>query len=450
MNIKSANTLKAMETIFSHKYGLVNYASTSDMRGLSVSTNISTCMIGNTIPMYMSVVDNVARENLGGGGAASLSRERSRVKAFGEFIERHCGIYGINERFDNTCFECYDNLSSGEIPCVNPIEIISYADSLYADPRFPYGPYSSHSAITWVKGIDLLNKNEVWLPAQKVFMDYYYPKDEVRYVHSLSTGLACGTGFHQAALGAIYEVIERDSFMLTWLLKAPGTRIEMDKMQSQELRAIYNHIMKHLVGEDSLHVYDISKTNGAYTALTFIRNDLPEAYGLIVSTASHTSPEVALFKSLEELCQSYSFAYHHLCSDDERKIQHMNKDDIDTLHKHFFYYSTGRHSHNIDFIASSGETVRLSEMKDHSKNADEECLEYVVDIFRQQGQSVYIADITRPEIRTSGFCVIKAIIPSYVDLNPLHHNFRFQKGTRLSIFQEKYGMELNDEPHPFP
>lgn len=198
-----------------------------------------------------------------------------------------------------------------------------------------------------------------------------------------------------------------------------------------------------------MFIYDISKTDGVYTVLTFIRNDLPDTYGLIVSAASHTSPKMALLKSLEELCQVQGTAYHKLVNDEKKECQRLEKQEVDTLHKYFLYYSTGRHSRNIDFISASDECIRLSDMLDYSKSSNKDNLEYVVHLFRQYKQLVYLADITKPEIRMSGFLVLKAIIPSYVDL-ATNHRFMHPKSSRLQQYQKKYGSELNDNPHPFP
>jgi ribosomal protein S12 methylthiotransferase accessory factor len=168
----------------------------------------------------------------------------------------------------------------------------------------------------------------------------------------MSTGLACGADYYQASISALFEVVERDSFMLTWLLKLAGTRIEIDSIQNPVLANLYKHICKYLVGEDHLHIYDISRTEGIYTVMTFIRNDNLDSFGLIVSSASHVNPEIALLKSLEELCQTQAFAYTKLIEDVNRTCQTMKEHEVTDLHRHTLYYSTGRRSHEIDFIST--------------------------------------------------------------------------------------------------
>lgn len=449
-SLRTDNTLEVMERLFSRKFGLAKSVyGENRLRNLSVPTVNSRYTVGNIIPMFRFIVDKSkdTYSGLTGGGGASLNRDKSKIKAFGEFIERYCSVYDENEYSGRVICDSYENLIAKGLSCLDLGDLISFEDSQYDDPEFLFAKYSTHARISWIEGKELTCGKNVWLPAQKVFLSY--PKNELWYNILISTGLACGSDFYQAALGAIYEVIERDSFMLTWFLKIPGIRIEMDDIRNEELRTLYNHICKHLVGEDRLFIYDISKTDGVYTILTFIRNDLPDAYGLIVSAASHTSPEIALLKSLEELCQVQGTAYHNLVLDEKKECQRLEKQEVDTLHKHYLYYSTGRHSRNIDFISASNESIRLSEMVDYSNISNKDNLEYVVHLFRENNQLLYLADITKPEIRMSGFLVLRAIIPGYVDL-ATNHCFMYPKSSRLQQYQKKYGSELNDNPHPFP
>ena len=88
-------------------------------------------------------------------------------------------------------------------------------------------------------------------------------------------------------------------------------------------------------------------------------------------------------------------------------------------------------------------------MYDYSKENDEKNLDYIVDLFRQEKLSIYVADVTKPEIRSAGFYVYKAIIPGYVDLDVVH-KFRQLNNSRLLEYQRITNSKINDNPHPFP
>ena len=127
----------------------------------------------------------------------------------------------------------------------------------------------------------------------------------------------------------------------------------------------------------------------------------------------------------------------------------MEKEEITDLFKHTLYYSTGRRSHEFDFISKSDCQVQLSDMKDLFEGSDKEALEYLKNLFKEKNQPVFIADVTRNEIRECGFCVVRAIVSGYNDLE-YSHQIRLLKNKRLRKYQKKYNTSINDAPHPFP
>jgi len=443
------DTLEIMEQVFSHKYGLCANETTTNFISNIFSTSDASFMIGGSIPMYSSHIVHANSAFPIAGFAFSINKDKSRVRAFGEFIERFSAIYFKNERPDNTLFDCYDSMNAKGLLCLNPMDVIDYEKHYYNDPLFPCACFESSKPNTWIRGEEITTGKEVWLPMQKVLLNYPWPPDEKFIIYGLSTGLACGSSYRHAALSGLYEVIERDSFMLTWLLRIPGTLVEIDTTENKELAYLYEHIFTHLMGEDRLYIYDISRTKGVYTIMTYIRNNLLGAYGLIVSAASNTNPEKAIIKALEELCQCQYHGYHQLITDMKKECQNMELEDIDSLNKHFFYYSTGKHSGNIDFLSFPMRHIRLSDMVDYSTSSIEGDFDYIVDLFRQTSKPVYITDITKPEIKEIGLTVVKAVVPGYLDLNGLRHRFRQQKGDRLLEFKKGHDIEINADPHPF-
>lgn len=460
-SLQLSNTIERMERFYSNKYGLISFLGTSKQSKLIVATKECNYMVGNVIPIFRTnaIVDSKrlgkdCTELLEGeigpesGFAVSLSLTRSRVKAIGEFIERYCAVREENECVEKTLFDSYNNLLEKGVSCIKPETLIQFEDNHYDNPKFAYKQYFDDCFISWIEGTNLVMDEKVWLPIQKVFTCYPFHQKEECYISGISTGLACGSNYYQAVLGGIYEVVERDSFMLTWLLKLPGKCIEVDYVSNEELRALYRHILRYLVGEDQLYIYDISKTEGIYTILTFIRNNLHYAHGLVVAAASHTNPEIALLKALEEVCQIQQLAYYNLISDNVDGVGNLRKEDVDTLVKHCLYYNTGRRSCNIDFISFTKESISLSELRSYSTGSEENDLEYVLNLFCQKKQMVYVADITKPEISEQGFHVVKAIIPSYFDLET-QYCLRVSKNERLKMFQQESDSEINEEPHPF-
>src|SRR3989344_2763813 len=65
----------------------------------------------------------------------------------------------------------------------------------------------------WVKGYNLSEQKEIWLPAQTIYLNFQekYTQDSLR--REISTGGAGASSPEKAILNGIYELIERDSFL---------------------------------------------------------------------------------------------------------------------------------------------------------------------------------------------------------------------------------------------
>jgi len=443
-----STTIEKMESLFSPKYGIGNFSIDSTRRVRNVKAENCKVTLGNIIPTYNFILGHKDLSTWA-GGAVSLNKEKCKIKTFGEFMERYSSSYVKNENNIELLHDSYDNLTTKGISCYDLSNFVSFLDFQYDQPKFTFSRYSTANPILWAEGRELTGNKKLWLPAQKMFLSHPGLAKEPRYIQGMSTGCACGETFKQAALSGLYEVIERDSFMLTWLLQLPGVRIDMDSFKNKDLQVLYRHINKYLVGEDELHIYDISRTEGVYTVCTFIRNDLPHAFGLIVSAASHKDPEMAVLKSLEELCQCQSFAFYNLFKDEDEKRKIIDKEDVKELDDHVFYYSTSRRNGNIDFIASTEKSICISKLINYSKDSIETDLEDLLDDFKQRREPVFALDLTKPEIRDAGFHVLKIAVPDYLDIN-IPNNANELGSKRLQNLKQKHNTKINDEPHPFP
>lgn len=445
--LKENVILQAMEQIYSSKYGLANQITVEDCDYSKVKVGSNSYVLGNVIPTYRTYVEN-AKDSLISGGGASLNKEKSKIKAYGEFIERFCGRNSFGNHDKETIYETYENLNCS-YECLDMTDLIDFEDDLYEDPNFPIAKYTKNSILSWVRGKNLTNGKDAWIPAQKAFIGIKLLNGEQPHIPWISTGLACGSNYINALISGIYEVVERDSFMLTWQLKLFGRRIIVDNITNSELSSLYEHIITHITGNDKLNIYDISRTEGIYTIITFIRNDNPDSYGLITSAASDVNPEKALLKSLEELCLTQLFAYRKSIEDIDKEYQTIEKSGISDLNKHILYYSTGRHSCEFDFIDKSDCFINLSKMKDYSNGSNDNILNYIINLLKKDNKTIYSVDLTRQEIKSCGLSVIRAIIVGYNDLE-FSHNYRQIKNKRLKDFQERYNCLINDSPHPFP
>ena len=147
------------------------------------------------------------------------TEEEAKLSALGEAVERYAAYH-----LDPT------RLSSGPAApgAITPADCVLYSEAQYAQDGFPFRPWTPDAAISWIGGIDLHSGDAVPLPAALVHLVYPMPRIEDHFTAVTSNGLSAGPTLARAILGGLYEVIERDALMITWMNRLPA--IELDAM----------------------------------------------------------------------------------------------------------------------------------------------------------------------------------------------------------------------------
>nr|BFE86238.1 hypothetical protein GCM10020093_088390 [Planobispora longispora] len=105
-------------------------------------------------------------------------------------------------------------LDLATVPRCAPREL-AHPKSLVTAPD-PAGP------MRWARGWSLTGNRPVWVPAVMVWMHIRAKSAAERLTMPISTGCAAHSDIAAALVGAICEVVERDSIALTWLQRIPG------------------------------------------------------------------------------------------------------------------------------------------------------------------------------------------------------------------------------------
>jgi ribosomal protein S12 methylthiotransferase accessory factor len=175
------------------------------------------------------------------GGAAGETWKSAYIASIGEAIERYCCAL-----YDPGClvFDSYLNLSE-HTSAVHPRDFALFSETQYKKKDFPYLPFTESSQISWVKGFSLTKEHDIYVPAQTVFLPFTRQKKEMPICPITSTGLAAGPTLEFAALTALYEIIERDAFTITWLMRLPPKKVDVRNFSETysffKSRFVYNN-----------------------------------------------------------------------------------------------------------------------------------------------------------------------------------------------------------------
>ncbi|MEG1411439.1 MAG: YcaO-like family protein [Terrisporobacter sp.] len=423
----------------------------SSQAGLINDITIKKCVMdkknithGNIPNCYISSITTNITKNLGmnlGGSGASISKNRSIIKAIGEFIERYCAL----ENSNITNYDSIKSLDSKNIEYIDIREFIHFSDDQYQEDNFPFKKYNSEDNIYWVDGYNVTNKCNVFIPAQKVYLNYRTDKEEYSYDTKLSTGLACGDSLENALLSGLYECIERDAFYLTWSCKLPGKKIILNNIKDYNLKKLIDILDMSSCG--TLHIVDISLDTSVYTMLTVLENK--SGVGISVAAASNLNPELAILKSLEELVLTYSGTVNIYENKFNSKYPDIYKEDILDLDDHIYYYMNPNNNKALEFITRNENYINSNDLKNNSLGNASDNLELIVNELNKLGAQVIYKDITNEEINQLGFSVVKVLSTKLGNIDVMYSARHLGTKRMLDIINYD-NSKVNIEPHPFP
>lgn len=451
-------TLHNMKRIVSRQYGEINIFKDS-IKCYRYNEDGEKVYFGNT-PQYFrynavvgkkvdisTIYDKEPRldkqDEILAAGASTLNKGKAMIGAIGEAFER-MSLY--NNKNIKSYYSSYNELKSDGFNIIHPQDLIFFSDAQYKDPNFLLKKYDCNDKIHWCE-VRRLNSEELYLaPTRKITFNYL--EDKLDY--AITTGLACGSFEEQAILNGIYEVIERDNFMLMWNLKLGCKEIILDKIKNKELKESINKVKRFITGEDKLKLFNISLFENIYTMMAVIKNDVGDSPGVMLSASTNLDPEKAILGCINEMHLTYNYTQTYMKNDFDKSYLNISKYDINSLENHIKYYFSNRNNKNIDFFFDNSPKEYISLLTSNSTGNYINDINTCISILKEKGYDVFYIDCTPEKIKQVGFWVARIIIPHLMNLE-VSHNARHTSGKRMDYYREKYNIkDINDEPHPFP
>ena len=386
-----------------------------------------------------------AQRNFSDAGGASMDRSIALAKAIGEAVERYCSaIYDRNE----LPFYSY---KSAPFPCVPPSTFALYSEVQYSSEGFPYQPFTPETAVRWTQAVNLDSGESCYLPAAMVFLPYYFKqKDgEGAILQPISTGLACHCSMAEAAVSGICEVIERDAVMITWQARMARPHIAIESLSEQNRELV----RRYKEAGASVFLFNITMDHGVPTIFSVLRSRAPDLPALIVAASAHLDPEHAVRKSLEELALTRRSA-QHLKQSMPALLPDEAYKNITNQDSHLRFYCDQENTRLAEFLFESTERIDFQDLPNVATEQPDGDLKVLTERIRGINHDVYLADVTTPDIRGLGLCVVRAVIPGFQPLF-FGHRFRALGGTRLWEVPQKLGYpgithHSGDYPFPHP
>lgn len=399
--------------------------------------------------------------------------------AIGEAIEQYCAC----QLPPDAIIEApYADLAGHAL---DPAACVLYAESQYAQPDFPYHRFDPAVPLGWVRGQRLTGDardaeppgsatagggtagrrsppteraggdggradQDVLIPAALVYMTYAGDRPEQEIVEVTSNGLAAGPSLEFALLRGLWELVERDAFMLTWLNRLPLPRVDIASLDGLP-RTIRAHFARFGI---EVHVFNATTDLPIAVMIAVAVDRSGRGPAAVVGLGCDLTPAAAVRRALLEVCQLHpgeTMRYR------ERQPEAGPRafEDVRDMTDHSALFTLPAMLPQLGCLLDTPRTQRIEELPDLATGdlaADlARCAGWLAGI----GSRAAYVDLTTPDIAPLGLHVVRVVA---TELQPIHfgHGRARLGGRRLYTIARTLGYaatlrteaELNPCPHP--
>lgn len=385
-------------------------------------------------------VERQERLNAGKG----RTENEAKLSALGEAVERYSAFQWDSQR------TYVATQSALKLRCISPDDCVLYSESQYAQPTWHYRRYDPTQETTWIEGHELPSGDRVALPASLVYLVHPLPRFEDYFTAITSNGLAAGPSLEAAILGGLYELIERDALMITWMNRLPAIELELPDLGFCGA-SVVRHYQKFGM---QLRAFLIRTDQLPTVVMAVAFETDPARPARVIGMGCDLQPSVAVDKAIFELCQARpSEAMRFRDKPPAGRLK--NYQDVVKLEDHPAFFGLPENSYEFDFLSSTQEKVSLGSVPDYSTDQASSNLDLCVDRLISTGHRVAYAELTTPDVASVGFRVVRAIASG---LQPIHFGWgearlggrRLFEAPMLWGFRDKPTRveDLNLCPHP--
>lgn len=388
-----------------------------------------------------------------GTAGRTHSYAESVLTAILEGLERHCGLEPRGKRT-----VIHDSFRNLENQALNPLKVGVHEKEQYAQPGFPFKSFDPARSINWVWGYSLLEERPILVPELLAY--YSVGCGSQGFIYETSNGCALGGSLEEAIFYGIMEVIERDSFLMTWYAKLNLPRLDPFTADDQELELMVQR-MRAVAGYD-LYLYNSTMEHGIPSIWAMAKNRKEKGLNLICAAGAHLDPVRAVKSAVHELAGMMLNLDEKLeANQDEYERMLHDSSLVRQMDDHGMLYGLPQAEKRLSFLLDENGPMQTfkEEFKWKSNHTDlTDDLQDILQVFRQLNLDVIIVDQTTPETIRNGLYCVKVLIPGMLPMTFGHHLTRLTGLERVLRVPMELGYtnkpltpeQLNPHPHPFP
>lgn len=387
-----------------------------------------------------------------GAGGRTHVYAVSELTAILEGLERYCGLMPRGKR--PVVHDSFNNLAD---EALNPIRIGLHSEQQYQQPGFPFQPFHPDHPMDWVWGYSFLQERPILVPQ---WLAYYSLGCGDGFVYETSNGCALGGSLEEAILYGILEVVERDSFLMTWYAQLPLPRLDPKSVDDPELWLMIDRLKA--VAQYDVILFNATMEHGIPSIWAMAKNRKEKGLNLICAAGAHLDPVRAAKSAIHELAGMMLILDEKFEANKE-KYEAMLHDPflVKEMDDHSMLYGLKQAEERFDFLLSQSRPLRTFEEEftwksNHTDLTDD--LKDLLRAFRRHNLEVIVVDQTTPELARNGLYCVKVIIPGMLPMTFGYHLTRLTGLDRVLHVPKELGYvkqpltmeQLNPHPHPFP
>lgn len=355
-----------------------------------------------------------------------------------EAVERFTSqFYSYNYK-DSTLYASYNELKD---LAYEPAEFILEEDS----------KVNNNSKLYWTKSQSLVNGHYIWIPEDlAVYGNSIYRKGYMRNIHDSSNGVSLAGSYSEAVLGALLELIERHSFLVTWFGEIPGHKIKLSQCNiSKELAYAVNRLKRQGYQID---LFEISVISPVYVVWCLIRNNHSNAKMFSYSAAgSGLVLSDAVSAALKEAVVGMS-----IYANEQEEMPKVPK-NIVTLEDHVRFYGNIANKNAFNFTNQFTNFVDdnryLNLGSQNTSITKSEVINFIIEKLKKEFKDILIVNLTSDYLKKHDLYTVKAVIPGMFPMTFGDNSLRIdidyinKLRTNLGLFPLD---KLEKIPHPFP
>jgi ribosomal protein S12 methylthiotransferase accessory factor len=388
----------------------------------------------------------------GGAGADFTNKENALWRAIGEATERYLW-FNSKDFYGNVVRKSYKEIK--EDAC----DIFSLAGFSDEQKRTePVLKFDENTTFGWLATFSLTENKNVFCPAQLISARYFREntkspamsqKPEPMLRWSITTGLATGSSYEEAAAKGILEVLERDAYIISYLNKISPPMLDLGYLsrQDEELRNIFESIARYNL---EIYLLELPTDFSVHPILAMIIDRTGKGSALIVGIAAHFDLRSAILSALAE-----ALAIRTRNKETYRNDYVCNLNELGMIGR-IRYWMKEENLPKIDFFLK-GTSVKANMPHNffepvRDRKYYKEKLGELKEQLREKNYHAYLADLTTKETKKVGFHSVIAVMP---ELQPMHlqETIPCFGGKRISDLPQKLGYTAlknpNTIPHPF-